>query len=154
MHYSIIVAIIIIIILLLIWAYYYTQQKRHYNHYIHRRGHAFPVGHDEYKLLNKKLCLQSDPECNMMEYKTPARGMHELEQDILYRGFLPNAAQPDHTANLWKSDQSQVDDKQYQEIKGEHIADNYMPSRGRIVNLCVGDQSNMHLASRFNTEQS
>ncbi len=82
------------------------------------------------------------------------KGLNELEQDTLFRGLIPNQNQPDHTANLWKCENSHP---KILENAGVGCPDTVFasdyptPLRGAVVNQNVDDVSNMHLISRFAT---
>lgn len=105
-------------------------------------------------LVNKELCAKNPEFCT--EDDTPvARGLNEIEQTTQSRGYIPYANQPDHVANLWKCDQSHCENlsKDRDEMQ-DYIADVYIPSRAKVVNLHIKDASNMHITSRFASTSS
>ncbi len=83
------------------------------------------------------------------------RGLHEIEQTPLTRGFVPEQNQPDHVANMWKCDYSHPN-----LVEGAGCLDTVFasdfptPLRGAAVNQNVEDVSNMHLISRFAVTKS
>lgn len=80
----------------------------------------------------------------------PVMGLNELEQDTQTRGYVPYANQPDHVGNLWKSDQSQINESCHGPSQiHSYQADIQTPMREKVVNLGVNGVSDMHIMSRF-----
>src|SRR6476661_9778612 len=93
------------------------------------------------------LCKENRVFCEATENDPQAPGLHEVVQHTRSRGYVPEATQPNHVANMWKSDYSQCDSDDAVE-RNEHYSDK-TPKRISMVNLSQDDQSNMHLTSRF-----
>jgi hypothetical protein len=87
-------------------------------------------------------------------HASPPRGLFELEQSTGCRGTTPLANQPNHTANLWKCDQSQMSTNACDSISNGYTSDIYTPCRGKMVNMGPSESSNMHITSRFASTDS
>ncbi len=92
---------------------------------------------------------------NEFEENSPtSRGLNEIEQTTRSRGYIPEVNQPNHTANLWKCDQSHPQLKNDGQRDTVFDSDYPTPLRGSMVNMNVYDVSDMHLLSRFGSINS
>lgn len=109
---------------------------------------------EDYSTTVDEVMCRSNPEfCTKDDM--PARGINDMEQTTVTRGYVPTANQPDHVANLWKCDQSHCDTpNQYNDELQDQVADVYIPSRTKVVNLHLKDASDMHVTSRFSSVAS
>lgn len=78
------------------------------------------------------------------------RGLNDLEQTPISRGYKPYQNQPDHIANLWKCEYSHPGIVEGAGCLDTVFASDYpTPLRGAVVKQNVSDTYNSHLVSRF-----
>lgn len=150
------IAILIFVIIFIIFMckihnYSKTKSMTHKKkHHMPNRGHCGPnckcgpvCKHNMYSRMD-----HSDSQAHGVH--DAQMGLNELEQDTQTRGFVPYANQPDHVGNMWKTDQSQINETCHGPSKiHSYTADIQTPMRGKVVNMGVDDVSNMHVMSRF-----
>lgn len=148
-----IIALVIFFIIILLWTHRPKSSKRRtlkgndIHSSISHNGTHYPSNVQDF------LCEESPAFCQ----DNAQKGLNELEQTTQSRGYIPHANQPNHVANMWKCDQSQKAARIYdgtgREV-GTIESDDHVIVRGKTVNLCVGDASEMHLTSRFSSTSS
>ena len=114
-------------------------------------------GHRYYDInAHDLLCAENKTYCSgthAHKHTHPkSYGLREIEQGTSSRGHVPYANQPDHTANLWKTDPSHCDQDTLL-VRNEYQSD-FTPQRNKYTNFDVAGASNMHLTSRFVAESS
>jgi len=152
---SIAILIFVIIFIIFVCKVRYSKQKymahkKKYHAHTLSRGHCGPnckcgpvCKHDMYSRMD-----HSDSQAHGAHDEQ--MGLNDLEQHTQTRGFVPYANQPDHVGNMWKTDQSQINEVCHGPSKiHSYTADVQTPMRGKVVNMGVNDVSNMHVISRF-----
>lgn len=144
-----IVIAIIVIILIIIIIYYFRSTKSDFYNGNTMRSDQYAGTKYQYKTAQEhELCKQKPEVCS--DYRPEP--INDAAQDTKSRGLIPNANQPDHTSNFWKSESSN-----FANIPDDTDSDKanfYYASKGKIINQSVDDISNQHIASRFQSEAS
>ena len=103
----------------------------------------------QYQTAQEHALCKQQPEVCGEHHPDP---INDAAQDTKSRGLVPNANQPLHTANLWKSDTSTF--AGIPDNSTDDSAEQYYATKGKIVNQKVEDVSTQHIASRFSSEAS
>lgn len=141
--------IVLILVILLIW--YFTKpaaESKFYNGNQERSDQGPGTSYIYNTVQESQLC-QEKPEFCGDHHPEP---LNDAAQDTQSRGIVPNANQPDHSMNMWKSEDSSF--AGIPDDSTEDAANAYYASKGKLVNQDVSDVSNMHMTSRFSSEGS
>src|SRR6185369_5240928 len=126
--------ILILVIILLIYCCYSSKSR------VYSSGQKYIYPQD-----GSFYAVKYDPTAMYGTTTSQNGSIRELELDNTTRGVVPIYNQPNHTANMWKSDTSQTNDGAVNEI----AFDWFRPMGNNVVNMDVDDSSRMHITSRF-----
>lgn len=136
-------AIVLVIVMYYLYAHNMVHKKQQY-----RRVARICPKCDSFNCRHKtdnRFAIEE----NYLNDATIPKGLHEMSQDTLSRGYVPFQDQPDHVSNMWKVDYSHP----YTDDKGRHqtsfSSDLGTPLRINRTHINTCDNSNMHLFTRF-----